>query len=137
ASLANAALHKVTAGWVDLASAPYDRNLTFDQVGTLLLSNVPVVSDYNWWGHSVCAMDLVNGTQMRDNTRDPSSGKKAALRVFDEIWGMNDPVTGGYGVRILNSWGDGWSDHGMGLLSSSKAVPNGAVAPRVVTASAA
>lgn len=131
----NAAQHKLLAGWIDLASAQYDRNLTFDQVGTLLLSDVPVVCDYNWWSHSVCGIDLVSGTGKRPTTRDPVSGKVVSLQEFDRIWGMDDPVTAGYGVRILNSWGDSWSDHGMGVLTSNKAVPDGSVAPRVITAS--
>lgn len=103
----NAALHKVTEGWVDLAAAQYDRNLTFDQVMTLLLSRIPVVGDFNWWGHSVCLIDPV------------------------------EVEAGSFGVRILNSWGDGWSDRGMGVLSGSKAVPDGSVAPRVTGASVA
>lgn len=102
---ASAALHKVTEGWVDLAEGPYDRNLTFDQVVTLLLLNVPVVLDFNWWSHSVCGLDAV------------------------------EVEPGSFGVRIWNSWGDSWSDRGMGILQGSKAVPDGAVAPRVTTAS--
>lgn len=101
----NAALHKVTEGWYDLSSAPYDRKLTFDQVMTLLLSRVPVVGDFNWWGHSVCLLDPV------------------------------EVEPGSFGVRIRNSWGDGWSDRGFGILRGSKAIPDGAVSPRVVTPS--
>lgn len=96
----NARLHRVTEGWVDLEAAQYDRDLTFDQVATLLLCNVPVVGDFNWWGHSVCLLDLV----------ETSPGK--------------------FGVRILNSWGDSWSDRGMGVLEGGKAIPDGATAPR-------
>lgn len=98
---ANAALHKVTEGFVDLQAAQYDRQLSFDQVATCLLCNVPVIGDFNWWGHSVCLLDLV----------ETSPGK--------------------FGVRILNSWGDSWSDRGMGVLEGSKAIPDGATAPRV------
>lgn len=132
---ANAAQHKLLAGWIDLASAQYDRNLTFDQVGTLLLSDVPVVCDYNWWSHSVCGIDLVSGSSRRGTTRDPISGKLLSLQEYDRVWGMSNIVTGGYGIRILNSWGDSWSDHGMGVITSDKAVPDGSVAPRVLTAS--
>jgi hypothetical protein len=102
---ANAALHKVTEQWADLSSQPYDRDLTFDQVMTLLLSRIPVVVDYNWWSHSVCAIDPV------------------------------EVSSGSFGVRIWNSWSDQWSDHGMGVLEGNKAVPDGAVAPRVTVAS--
>lgn len=95
----NAALHKVTHGWVDVEAAQYDRDLSWDQVMTLLLSRVPVVGDFNWWGHSVLLLDPV------------------------EI----EP--GSFGVRIWNSWGDTWSDRGMGVLRGSQARPDGAVAP--------
>lgn len=101
---ANAALHKVSETWMESA-APYDRNLTFDQVATCLLCRIPVVVDFNWWSHSVCAADLV------------------------------ETAPGSFGIRIWNSWGDDWSDRGMGVLEGSRAVPDGACAPRVTAAS--
>ena len=101
----NAALHKVTEAWVDLNAAVYDRQLTFDQMMTLLLSRVPVVTDFNWWSHSVLAVDPV------------------------EI----EP--GSFGPRIQNSWTDGWGENGMGVLQGNKGIPDGAVAPRVATPS--
>lgn len=104
---ANAALHKVSAGWVDLQAALYDRKLTFDQMMTCLLCRVPVVGDFNWWGHSVCLLDPV------------------------------EVEPGSFGVRILNSWSDKWSDRGMGVLRGSKAIPDGGAAPRVTGASVA
>jgi hypothetical protein len=132
----NAAAHKVAEGWVDLDAAQYDRNLSFDQEGTLLLSDVPVVKDENWWGHSILGLDLVDGTSHRYATRT-ASGKLPDLAEFELMWGINDPVAAGFGVRIWNSWGDSWSDRGMGILTGSKAVSNGAVAPRVTSASTA
>jgi hypothetical protein len=101
----NAKLHRVAEAWVDLQAEAYDRTLTRKQVASCLLSNIPVVVDYNWWGHSVCALDLVE---------------------------IN---SGHFGVRIWNSWGDSWSDRGMGVLEESKAWPNGAVALRTTTPS--
>lgn len=50
---ADAAKHKVTE-WMDLEP----RNT--DQFITCLLLGIPVVTDLNWWGHSVCTMDLVS-----------------------------------------------------------------------------
>lgn len=50
---ADAALHKVTV-WRDMEP----RNI--DQLATCLLSNIPVVVDFNWWSHSVCACRLVS-----------------------------------------------------------------------------
>lgn len=104
---ANALLHKVTGGWVDTARAQYDRNLSRAQVATLLLNKIPVIGDYNWWGHSVCLLDLVL----------LPSGK--------------------FGVRIANSWGTSWSDGGYGVLDETKAWPDGATAPYEIMASAA
>jgi len=71
---ANAALHKVTEEWADLTRRVYDQNLTFQQLATCLLSNVPCAVDFSWWGHSVCALDLV------------------------------EVEPGDFGIRILNSW---------------------------------
>jgi len=129
----NAAFHKVTEGWIDLAVAQYDRKLSFDQEITLLLSDVPVVKDENWWGHSILGLDAVDGNALKDTMR-AESGKLMAPAEFAERWGM-DGVTGGIGVRIWNSWGDSWSDRGMGVLTGSKAVSDGAVAPRMATIS--
>ena len=55
---ANASKHKITE-WMDLEP----RNKA--QVVTCLLLNIPVVIDLNWWGHSVCAMDIVSFNPFR------------------------------------------------------------------------
>jgi hypothetical protein len=47
----NAKLHRFTE-WLDLE--------TKEQFITCLLLGMPVVSDFNWWGHSVCTLDLVS-----------------------------------------------------------------------------
>lgn len=98
---ANAALHKVTEDWVDLTKQVYDRNLTFDQVASCLLSNIPVAGDFNWWGHSVLLCDLVL------------------------------VESGSFGIRSRNSWTDGWGDRGFSVHRGQKAIPDGAVALRV------
>ena len=96
ATWANAALHKVTEGWVDLAEAVYDRNLTFEQLATCLLSNIPVVVDFNWWGHSVFAVDLVSETSIRiRNSWSDSWGE----RGFGVLEGSKAIPVGGVGVR--------------------------------------
>ncbi len=133
---ANAKLHRVVEGWVDLQAAQYDRALTFDQVATCLLCRIPVVADFSWWSHSVCGADIVDGSSQRKKTR-AASGKLASLKVFEKIWGINNPVTAGFGVRIWNSWSDSWSDKGMGVLTGNQAIPDGSVAPRTTFASAA
>lgn len=101
AEQADAAKHKITE-WMDLADSG---TLVKQQLVTCLLLCIPVVVDYNWWSHSVCAMDLVSLSPFR--------------------------------IRIWNSWADSWSENGTGLLEGNKAIPNGALAPRVVSASAA
>lgn len=100
---ANAAKHKIIEGWWDAAAPVYNRDMSWLQVLTLLVSGVPVVCDFDWWGHCVVALDAVI------------------------------QADGSLGVRILNSWLD-WGDHGLAVLSGSKARPNNAVAPRTVTA---
>lgn len=126
----NAALHRFTEGWIDMGSPQYDRTLTFNQVITCLICRIPVIVDFNWWGHSVCAADPVNGTAQWGITR-AESGKLMDLAMFNKFWGVD--VTGGIAIRIWNSWGDSWSDAGMGVLTGSKAIPDGATAPRVAT----
>ena len=96
---ADAARHKITE-WMDL-----DPSNVKPQMVTCLLSNIPVVVDYPWWSHSVCAIDLVS------------------ISPFQ--------------IRIWNSWGDSWSDNGTGILEGRKAIPDGAIAPRVLEASSA
>lgn len=56
----NAAKHKFSPEWMSLDS----RNMKA-QLVTCLLLNIPVVSDFNWWSHSVCTMDLVSLSPFR------------------------------------------------------------------------
>lgn len=102
---ANGALHKVTEDWIDLTKQEWDQTLKFEQVASCLLSGVPCAVDFNWWGHSVCALDLV---EVEANS---------------------------FGLRIINSWTDGWGEAGTGVLQGSRAIPDGAVALRVTGAS--
>ena len=99
----DAARHKVTEDWVDLTRNLWEQNLTFDQLATCLLSGVPCAVDFNWWGHSVCALDLV------------------------------EVEAGSFGIRIWNSWADSWGENGTGVLRGSRAIPDGAVATRCTT----
>lgn len=91
---AEAALYKPTGVWQDMQ--PRDKRA----LATALCKDIPVVVDYNWWSHSVCACRLVS-------------------------WGANG---NNLSIWIWNSWGDSWSDNGMGVLSGSKAIPDGQVA---------
>lgn len=127
---AEAAKYRVTEGWVDIEAAAYDRNLTFDQQISLLLACIPVVGDHNWWGHSIIHIRAVEGAAQRATFRGPN-GKKPSKKEFDVFWGMNDPVTAGWGSEILNSWGDGWGEKGCQVLTGSKAPIDGGVGVRV------
>lgn len=104
---ANALLHRVTEDWSDQSVSPYDRNLTREQLATLLFNNIPVIVDFNWWSHSVLAIRWV--------------------RISKGVWGL----------LILNSWTNGWENNGMSILTGSKMRPDGAVAIRATVASAA
>lgn len=127
ATWADAAKHKTTEGWIDLAAAQYDRNLSFEQRISLCLTGCAQVADFNWWSHSVCQVDAVDGAAQWGITR-ADSGKLMATTEFDAYWGMSHPVTGGWGVRIWNSWGDSWSAQGMGTLTGNQAEADGGVA---------
>lgn len=93
---ADAEHHKVMDAWTDLDLQAWDEKLSFEQVATCLLLGEPVIADFDWWGHSVCLLDLVEIEQAH------------------------------YGVRFINSWGDEWGDRGLAVLSESKSIPSGA-----------
>lgn len=131
---ADAAAHKITGQWADLNAAQYDRKLTFAQNATLLLSRCPTTTDFNWWSHSVCGMDVVDGSGLFGRTR-LETGKLAGLQEFEAIWAVNDPVTAGFGLRVWNSWGDSWSSNGTGILTGQHAIPDGGVGVRMVSLS--
>jgi hypothetical protein len=128
-----AAFYKVTEGWIDLAANQYDRQLSFDQRASLWLVNGWTVDDYNWWSHSVCGADLVDGNSQFAITR-AESGKLMEVAEFETFWGINNPVTAGYGVRLWNSWGENWSAQGMGTLTGNQAQADGGVGLLIVTA---
>lgn len=92
--------------WMDL-----DPEQMEDQWVTCTLLGIPVASDYDFWGHSVCGIGV-----------DAFVGTGRNTRVDTSI--------------IDNSWGDQWGDNGVGKLKGRKAIPNSAIAPRVVRATA-
>ena len=114
ATWADAAKHKVTESWVDLTAPVHDRDMTLDQKMTCLLSRIPVVCDYMWWGHCVYSCDPVDA--------DPSRS-------------LTDPAR--WGSRDRNSWGDSYGDRGFFVVKGQRCVPDNAVAPRATTASVA
>ena len=135
ANWANAKKYRITSQLADMQASQYDRNMTFEQYMTLWLLGNPTVNDYNWWGHSVCGADAVDGVSMRMECRNDDSGKLMTTEEFDECWSMDDPVTAGFGCNIANSWGESWGQGGFGVLAGNKAVPDGGVGIMVVTAS--
>jgi hypothetical protein len=124
---ADAARHKVVEDWLDLNTPIYAQRLTFDQVGTLLLSNIPVIGDFNWWGHSVCIMDLVNGGTQGLRAE---SGKLADLDEQLKAFELTD----GFDDRIWNSWSDSFGELGTAVLRGTRAIPDQAAAPLTLSA---
>lgn len=124
----NAALHKMTE-WEDIPEGD------FDTQGTYSLLGIPYALDLNWWSHSICGCDLVDGAAMWNagQLRD-ISGKLLPVKEFEVMFSVND-FGAAFGARIFNSWGDSWSDNGMGILTESKARNNGAIALRTTTPS--
>lgn len=104
-----AKLFRIAEGWADLDAPIYDRDMSFQQVLTMLINRIPVCADFPWWTHAVCLLDPVD-----------SFPQKPA----------NDPSR--YGVRLWNSWSDSYGDRGTAVLTGNKAVPGNAVAPRAV-----
>lgn len=123
---ANAALFKDTE-WDDIPEGDFDLQMTYAILGC------PCPLDLNWWRHSICQADPVDGQSCFPEMR-ASSGKLVTVQDFDTIWRVND-FGGAYGVRIWNSWSDSWSSNGMGILTEAKARNNGCIALRVMTGS--
>lgn len=98
-------------GWQDNAKTHraiewYEIGTSFDEVVTCLLNRQPVAAGLDWWGHLVCFLDVVY-----------KDGK--------------------FYILIQNSWGRDWpneGDNGFSLLSESRATPDGAAVPLIVTA---
>lgn len=93
----NAKLHRITEGWVDLQASVYDRNLTKQQLATCLLCRIPVVVDFNWWGHSVHAVDLVSWNPFRIRIRN-SWADSWGERGFGVLEGSKAVPVGGVAV---------------------------------------
>jgi hypothetical protein len=99
------------AGWQQnalqyRATQWYEIGTSFDEVYTMLLNRIPVAAGLDWWGHLVCFLDPV---------------------VLPD---------GSFGVLFQNSWGVDWPTagaHGFSVLTESKATPDGAGAPIMVS----
>lgn len=76
-----AQLYKTIEGWIDLDAPIYDRDLSKQQVLTLMIYGIPCPIDVMSMGHAMCGMDAV----------DAFPSKSA-----------NDPDR--YGIRVLDSY---------------------------------
>lgn len=103
---AEAANYKVTR-WMDL-----DPQNMEDQFFTCLLLGLPVVADYNWWSHSVCAIQI-------NNIDVDSNGRINYNTLEGDIW---------------NSWGNSWSENGVGAIKGRRFIPDSAIVPMVMEA---
>jgi hypothetical protein len=99
---AEAAKYRITEDFVDVSRAVYDQNMTWNQVVSCLLQNVPVVLDYNWWGHSVCGVDVdvLDGEVVVDidNSWTEAWGDKGT----GKLRGGRKIPDGGVATRVLN-----------------------------------
>lgn len=80
-----------------------------DQFVSCLLHGWVLITDFNWWGHSVCTF------------------------MLEELGMTWEEITS----WILNSWSDKWSQKGAGMLKGKKARPDACLVAKVATASAA
>jgi hypothetical protein len=102
ANWAEAAKYRITEDFVDLARAVYDQNLTWNQVVSCLLQNIPVAADYGWWGHSVCLVDVdeIDGEVCPDgdNSWTPGWGDNGTFR----LQGRRKYPDGAVASRVVN-----------------------------------
>lgn len=97
-----AAKYRITEDFVDLTRAVYDQNLTWNQLVSCLLQNIPCAVDFNWWGHSVCAVDVdeMDGEVVLDidNSWTPGWGDNGT----GKLRGSRKIPDGAVATRVLN-----------------------------------
>lgn len=97
-----ASKYRITEDFVDLTRAVYDQNLTWNQVVSCLLQNIPCAVDFNWWGHSVCAVDVdvLEGEVVLDidNSWTPSWGDNGT----GYLRGSRKIPDGAVATRVIN-----------------------------------
>lgn len=128
---ADAAKYKVTGAWADMAASVYDRNLTEDQIISLLLADNPCACDFNWWSHAVCIIAAILSQQafmmkskQLPNLRNLDFNNEQDYKAFAAV----------IGKRGINSWTDNYGNNGEFDLFGTKAKVNGGVSPSVVIA---
>ena len=96
------AKYRITEDFVDLTRAVYDQNLAWPQLVSCLLQNIACAVDFNWWGHSVCAVDVdeKDGEVVLDidNSWTPGWGENGTAK----IQGNRKYPDGAVATRVLN-----------------------------------
>lgn len=95
---ANAALHKAQR-WYDLSS---NSDLRRKQVASCLLRCIPVLGDFDWWGHSVAMARLMSRT------------KTKIWNSWSDSWGAN-------GMGDLEG-GKAWPDNAVAVVTESASI---------------
>lgn len=94
--------YKIVEDYVDLTKPVYDQNIPYEYVVSCLLQNIPVVLDYNWWGHSVLGVDLeeIDGQEAIDidNSWTPGWGDNGTAR----LQGSRRVPDGAIATRVVN-----------------------------------
>jgi hypothetical protein len=85
--------------WNDIPEGDFDMQATFSLLGR------PFAIDLNWWSHSICGCDLVDGTASYNaGLCRAESGKLMTYEEFNDVWEVDD-FGAAFGLRIWNSWG--------------------------------
>jgi len=100
---------RITEGFLDLAEKPYEMSLTFKQIVSCLLSNIPCALDFMWMSHSMCGI---------------------AVKRISNKYELADMRS--WGIKCWNSWRDSFGKRGTGVICGPKCVPDGAIGVRDV-----
>lgn len=99
----NAARYRIQEGWFDLTRPVWNQVMTFDQVASCLLMNVPCALDFNWWGHSVCGVRLVKTSNGYGIRIWNSWGDNWGTRGFATLVGNRAIPDGAIAVRVTRA----------------------------------
>lgn len=105
------ALEHHTPRWFDIEQS--DRQPTYDELVSVLLTPQPVATGLPWWNHLVCAVAALELPPETDCPANVPTGEKI-------------------GILIQNSWGQDWPSlraNGYAVLVEQLATPDGAASP--------
>lgn len=91
-----AAPFKITEDYVDVTRDVYDQNMLDKQIATCLFNNIPVILDYDEWGHSIIGIRWVRVERgvfapLIDNSWTPGWGKNG-MGVINKRWSVDGAV---------------------------------------------